>query len=70
MVDKTSTCYSVTVYNIATGYGVKIGDSVAIPEPFLQSVDFTYKEQVGSQFIMSPSPPKGGGDILRLFGFA
>jgi hypothetical protein len=28
------------------GWGVKIGDSVAIPEPFVQLIDVQYKEQV------------------------
>ena len=46
MVDKEGTCFAVTVYNIAPGYGVKIGDSVAIAEPFLQEVNVTYKEKV------------------------
>lgn len=38
MVDDDETCLPVTVYNIAQGSGVKIGDSVAIPEPYLQNV--------------------------------
>jgi tetratricopeptide (TPR) repeat protein len=45
MVDKTSACCSVTVYNIAKGWGIKIGDSVAIPEPFLHNVDVHYQDQ-------------------------
>ncbi|XP_077982744.1 tetratricopeptide repeat protein 5-like [Glandiceps talaboti] len=36
MVDTDGTCFAVTVYNIAQGYGVIIGDTVAIPEPFAQ----------------------------------
>ena len=46
MVDSTGTCLSTTIYNIAPGYGVKIGDSVAIPEPFIQDVALQYKDQV------------------------
>ena len=46
MVDQEGTCVSVTIYNIAPGYGVKIGDSVAIPEPFVQDVDVQYKDKV------------------------
>ena len=38
MVDSEATCVAVNVYNIAPGYGVKIGDSVAIPEPYFGSV--------------------------------
>jgi len=36
----------VMVYNIVEGWGVKIGDSVAIPEPFLQRVDVQHQDQV------------------------
>ncbi len=46
MVDEKESCFAVTVYNISQGYGVKIGDSVAIPEPFVQTVDVQYKGQV------------------------
>lgn len=47
-VDEESLCFSVTVYNIGKGYGVKIGDSVAIPEPFVQDVQVNYKDKVFS----------------------
>lgn len=50
MVDDEETCLPVTVYNIAQGSGVKIGDSVAIPEPYLQNVKVNHKNQV-SYFI-------------------
>lgn len=43
MVDKDSTCVVVTIFNIVAGKGVIIGDSVAIPEPFVTDVDFNYK---------------------------
>ena len=52
MVDKDSMCVAVTVYNIASGYGVKIGDSVAIPEPYLQTINVTYKDQVCLSFLI------------------
>lgn len=45
MVDDDETCLPVTVYNIAQGSGVKIGDSVAIPEPYLQNVKVNHKNQ-------------------------
>lgn len=45
LVDKEEYCLSVTVYNLAQGKGVIIGDSVAIPEPFLTKVRFKYKEK-------------------------
>lgn len=46
MVDDDETCLPVTVYNIAQGSGVKIGDSVAISEPYLQNVKVNHKNQV------------------------
>lgn len=49
MVDAASTCVSITVYNIASGYGVKIGDSVAIPEPWVDDVNIQYEDQVSTQ---------------------
>lgn len=36
----------VTVFNLAVGKGVKIGDSVAIPEPYVTDYDFEYKSIV------------------------
>lgn len=46
MVDKAGTCVAVTVYNMADGKGVIIGDSVAIPEPYVTDIDFKYEENV------------------------
>lgn len=45
-MDKKGTCVSVMVYNLAEGKGVIIGDSVAIPEPFVTKVKFSYKGKV------------------------
>jgi tetratricopeptide (TPR) repeat protein len=45
MVDKTSTCFRVTVYNIANGWGIKIGDCVAIPEPFVNNIELNHFDQ-------------------------
>ncbi|XP_013794044.1 tetratricopeptide repeat protein 5-like [Limulus polyphemus] len=45
LVDEDEACVSVTVYNIAEGKGVIIGDSVAIPDPDVHSVDFKYKDK-------------------------
>ena len=50
MLDKEGTCVAVTIYNIAPGYGVKIGDSVAIPEPFVLDHNVVYKDKVFSVF--------------------
>nr|XP_022911310.1 tetratricopeptide repeat protein 5-like [Onthophagus taurus] len=46
MVDNVGSCVVVTVYNIAEGKGVIIGDSVAIPEPYVTDVDFVFEEMV------------------------
>lgn len=46
MVDKESTCVVVTIFNLADGKGVIIGDSVAIAEPYMTDVDFSYKDIV------------------------
>ena len=41
-------CISVTIYNMVQGGGVKIGDSVAIPEPYGQVVQVNHKDKVCS----------------------
>jgi hypothetical protein len=46
LTDKDEVCTVVTVYNLAAGKGVIIGDSVAIPEPYLTQVRFNYKDKV------------------------
>lgn len=51
LVDKQGTCVAVTVFNLAEGKGVIIGDSVAIPEPFVTDIDFTYKEHVSKTTV-------------------
>ncbi|KAK2180329.1 hypothetical protein NP493_447g01045 [Ridgeia piscesae] len=57
LLDKTSTCFAVTVYNMADGQGVKIGDSVAIAEPFLQIVDVAFgKLELNYKSIRVDSP--------------
>ncbi|XP_072024550.1 tetratricopeptide repeat protein 5-like [Amphiura filiformis] len=40
IVDSIGACYAVTLYNIAQGQGVIIGDSVAIPEPYVTHINF------------------------------
>ncbi|XP_014661430.1 PREDICTED: tetratricopeptide repeat protein 5-like [Priapulus caudatus] len=45
MVDSDATCFSVTLYNLAAGQGVIIGDSVAIPEPILSNVDVEFNSK-------------------------
>ena len=53
MLDEDETCLPVNVYNIAQGTGVKIGDSVAIPEPYIQHVNVNHKGKVrlGCRFV-------------------
>ncbi|XP_044747786.1 tetratricopeptide repeat protein 5-like [Coccinella septempunctata] len=42
LVDETGECVVVTLFNLADGKGVIIGDSVAIPEPLVTDVNFDY----------------------------
>lgn len=42
IVDKDNVCVGVTVYNLANGQGVIIGDTVAIAMPYLKQVDFAF----------------------------
>ncbi|OAD62374.1 Tetratricopeptide repeat protein 5 [Eufriesea mexicana] len=43
LVDEEKTCIAVTVYNLAKGRGITVGDSVAIPEPFVIHQKFSYQ---------------------------
>lgn len=45
-MDAKSTCVAVTVYNLADGKGVIIGDSVGIPEPYVTHHKFNFEEKV------------------------
>ena len=51
-MDAAGTCFPVTLYNLKAGYGVVVGDTVAIPEPFLQSTDFIENKQVSYLFVL------------------
>ncbi|KAK3085322.1 hypothetical protein FSP39_001450, partial [Pinctada imbricata] len=64
MVDQEETCIPVSVYNLAQGSGVKIGDSVAIPEPYLQNVkSFDYSSiRVDSPLVLVVNGKKFGID--------
>ena len=48
MLDEAETCMPINVYNLAQGSGVKIGDTVAIPEPFIQHIKVNHRGKVGS----------------------
>lgn len=45
-MDEQKTCIVVTVYNLAKGRGVTVGDSVGIPEPFVIHQKFSYMNNV------------------------
>lgn len=51
MVDEHTSCLAVTVYNLAEGRGVTVGDSIAIPEPFLTHHKFSYSRNVSKKII-------------------
>lgn len=43
---------AVTLYNLAQGKGVTVGDSVAIPEPFVIHHQFSYKNNVNFKLFL------------------
>lgn len=43
LMDKTSRCLVVTLYNLSPGRGVIIGDSVAIAEPYFSRVELVHR---------------------------
>ncbi|ERL92004.1 tetratricopeptide repeat protein 5 [Dendroctonus ponderosae] len=43
-IDKSETIIVTTLYNLAAGKGVIIGDRVAIPQPLVTDIDFHYKD--------------------------
>ncbi|KAK3579170.1 hypothetical protein CHS0354_022707 [Potamilus streckersoni] len=45
LIDEEETCVPVNVYNLAQGSGVKIGDTVAVPEPYLQLVKVNHRDK-------------------------
>lgn len=51
LVDEQKTCMLVTVYNLAKGRGVTVGDSVGIPEPFVIQQKFSYMNNVSFTYI-------------------
>ncbi|XP_005111071.1 tetratricopeptide repeat protein 5 [Aplysia californica] len=57
MMDEDQTCVAVTVYNLAQGAGMKIGDRMAIPEPCVKKVKLSHKGteiSFGSIIVDSP----------------
>lgn len=51
IVDTANECIAVTVYNLANGQGVIIGDVVAIAMPYLKEIDFTFKDKVSWKWL-------------------
>ncbi|KAK7078837.1 Tetratricopeptide repeat protein 5 [Halocaridina rubra] len=58
IVDKEGDCIAVTVYNWASGYGVKIGDSVAVVAPVLKthSIEISKEERLEFRSIRVALP--------------
>ncbi|BFZ12632.1 hypothetical protein BsWGS_15671 [Bradybaena similaris] len=57
LIDADKMCVAVTVYNLAQGAGMKIGDSVAIPEPVMKKVKVSHKgTEIGFTSIQVDSP--------------
>ena len=46
MLDSNESSMVVTVYNLAQGKGVLIGDYVAIPEPYLSHICINFENKV------------------------
>lgn len=47
LIDSTSNCIAVSVFNLAVGKGMIVGDSVAIPEPFIQNHEVELDDSSG-----------------------
>uniref|UniRef100_X1Z148 Tetratricopeptide repeat protein 5 OB fold domain-containing protein n=1 Tax=Capitella teleta TaxID=283909 RepID=X1Z148_CAPTE len=45
LVDENQFCISVCVFNYSPNWGVKIGDSVAIPEPLIKNINISFQDQ-------------------------
>lgn len=45
LVDSAGSCTIVTVYNIIPNSTMKVGDSVAIPEPYYENINFSFGEK-------------------------
>lgn len=56
IVDSDQHCIAACLYNVATNYGLKNGDTVAIPEPFVMTVD-----------VPSSSPDSGDSGLSYRF---
>jgi hypothetical protein len=46
-MDSSGECIALSVFNIAVDKGLLLGDTVAIPEPFLQNNQASFDDEVG-----------------------
>ena len=51
-MDSAQSCLAMTIYNLAADYGLNTGDTVAIPEPFVQDVSVEYKGEVSHDSVV------------------
>ena len=51
IVDEDQTAVAVMINKLAQDAGMKVGDSVAIPEPFLTKVKVSHKGKVRIFFV-------------------
>ncbi|CAG0915703.1 unnamed protein product [Notodromas monacha] len=68
MVDDAGTCLAVTVYNLARGKGVIIGDTVALPDPYVESVAVKYNDKEMSVVAKQRELVKNRAPTLSLAG--
>jgi len=57
LMDAERTVVAVTVYNLAQGKGVIIGDAVAIPDPYYSVFDISHNGKVST--VANPTSISG-----------
>ena len=45
-MDREGTCIAVSAYNVGVGKGVIVGDSVTLPEPYVQDINISIEDEV------------------------
>jgi len=55
IADGSGECAVLTIYNLTSGHGLIIGNSVAIPEPWIEDIDFTFKpkELISNESVLA-----------------
>ncbi|KAH9515620.1 Tetratricopeptide repeat protein 5 [Bulinus truncatus] len=57
IIDEDQVCVCVTIYNLALGAGMKIGDTLAIPEPCMKKIKISHTDkEVNFSSIQVDSP--------------